>query len=393
MPWKESNEMSQRIEFVMKAEKNKDNFSELCREFNISRTLGYRLLSRYQEYGLEGIAPYSRRPHGNPNKTDEDIVCEIVKLRIQHSNWGGKTIRAVLLRSYPSEKIPSARTIDRILQRSSLVRKRRKRTGKYLPDGEIIVPKKPNEVWTVDFKGWWKTKNGETCFPLTIRDEHSRYVLNLSAHKSPSFKPVKEQFKRCFETYGLPDYIRSDNGGPFAAVCSIQGLSQLSSWWVSLSVLPNRIKPASPYMNGAHERMHRDIKHDLQSNPEKNIESQQEAFNKWLDFFNCERPHQALQMRTPSECYVESSRKYDPAEPEYGYPCDYETRKVGCRGHIYWKSKKVFISNALTKRRIGIKKERDEKLSVWFCELFLGETSADFSLPLGEGRCNKNRVY
>ncbi len=225
-------------------------------------------------------------------------------------------------------------------------------------------------------------QNGEICYPLTIRDEYSRYVINLSAHKSPSFPTVKRQFKQCFEKYGLPKYIRTDNGGPFAAMYALHGLSQLSAWWISIGIFPNRTKPASPYMNGAHERMHRDIKHDLQRAPERNILSQQKVFDKWVLYFNSERPHQALNMKTPNESYVESARSYDPIEPEYQYSSKFEIRKVDCRGHIYWKNNKHFISGSLVKRNLGVKLENSQQLSVWYCNLLLGYTDHDFNSPI-----------
>lgn len=380
MPWEERNEMDQRLLFISRWQKGRSSIKELCEEFGISRTLGHKLINRYKEKGIEGVSPYSRRPRSSPNMTSEEMVCEIVKLRLKHENWGGRSIHEVLSRKY--NDVPSSRTIDRILERSSLVAKRRKARSRYVSDGTIIKPKESNDVWTADFKGWWRMKNGEICYPLTIRDEHSRYVINLSAHESPSFRVVKRQFKECFEKYGLPKYIRSDNGGPFAAMYALQGLSQLSAWWVSLGILPNRTKPASPYMNGAHERMHRDIKHDLQRNPERNILDQQKAFDKWIQYFNLERPHQALKMKTPAECYSESVRIYDSIEPEYQYSSQLEVRKVDCRGHIYWNNNKHFISGSLVKRKIGIKREDNQQLSVWYCNMLLGYTDYDFRSPI-----------
>lgn len=322
------------------------------------------------------------------------MVCEVVFLRERYPSWGGEKLRVLLERKYEKENCPSVRAIERILERSGLTRKRCKRAERSFPSGMLTNPNAPNQVWTADFKGWWKTRDGRTCFPLTIRDQYSRYVLNLSALGGMSYELVKERFESCFQEYGLPEYIRTDNGGPFASIRSVCGLSRLSAWWVTLGITPERILPGKPAMNGAHERMHRDMKQELQLTPEKSLGEQQKRFDAWKEEFNVIRPHQALSQQTPSSIYTKSVLSYDPSEPEFEYPSDVLTRKVDCQGYFHWKHTPLFLSTALRGHRVGIRYEENNTLSLWLCEFLLGKTQLDaFSSPLGGRKgCVSNRL-
>lgn len=385
MPWSQVSEMENRYEFVLRAQSG-ECVKELCVEYGISRTVGYKLLKRCEEEGIEGARPRSRCPHNCPDKTPEEMIFEVVSWRQKHPSWGGRKLAKVLKQLHGSEA-PSARNIDRILQRCNLSRRRRPGRRRWLPEGRIMVPRKPNDVWTADFKGWWKTKDGKTCFPLTIRDEYSKYILDISALAGTGYNQARRRFERCFEQYGLPNYIRTDNGGPFAAISAVQGLSRLSAWWIRLGVTPNRIDLASPSQNGGHERMHRDLKADVQSKPAPNIMEQQLVFDDWRHSFNTIRPHEALNMRPPAEVYSNSERCYSANLPPFDYPEGYQTRKVDCRGHIFWRGKRIFVSSALVREKLGLCWQ-EETLHVWFCDLLLGVTTSDFSLPLGEGNVN-----
>lgn len=382
MPWRKVEPMEERYRFVLRAKEPGANISELCREFNISRKTGYKLLLRYDSEGLVGLENRSRRPKRCSNEVDSELVCEIVSIRSSHPRWGGVTIRSILERSHPANTLPSSRTIDRILQRCGLVESRRCRKRRSYHPETVIKPNGPNDVWTVDFKGWWRTKNGERCVPLTIRDEYSRYLLDLSALKKGSTAAVKRRFEACFTRYGLPKYIRSDNGAPFSAYLGLQGLSTLSVWWIKQGILPNRIPPASPQLNGAHERLHRDIKAELQKTPARTIASQQKAFDAWREEFNTVRPHRALKMKTPARVYTCSTEKYSP-QCEFHYDGTMLVRKVTSRGGISWKGKERFISNALAREHIAIEKRDDYTLSLWFRDFFLGNTDDNFAHPLG----------
>lgn len=385
MPWKRVKPMEERCKFVLLACEPNANISELSREFGISRKTAYKWLGRFDQEGLKGLEERSRRPLSCPREISGEIVCEIVSIRHAHPRWGGVTIREILRRRGCLE-LPSARTIDRVLNRCGLVRARKRGHRRVYSTEEIIVPKGPNDVWTVDFKGWWRTQDGKRCVPLTIRDEYSRYILDLASLGKGDTPTVRRRFELCFERYGLPKYIRSDNGSPFCAYLSLKGLSKLSVWWLSHGVYPNRIPPGSPQYNGGHERLHRDIKAELQKVPARNLRLQQDIFDNWRNEFNTLRPHRSLKMSTPSERYCCSDRKYSKRIVAYDYGDSMKTRKVGSRGSIWWRGKERFVSGALCKEQIGIEMHDDIMLSLWFRDFHLGTTDIDFAHPLGGGR-------
>jgi transposase InsO family protein len=375
--------MEERCRFVLLAREPKANFAALCRDFGISRKTGYKWLDRFEQEGLHGLEERSRRPLRCPRQVSSELICEIVSVRQAHPRWGGVTIEEILRRRYGDVKLPRSRTIDRILNRCGLVKARKRGHRRVWTGEEIVLPKGPNDVWTVDFKGWWRTGDGNRCVPLTIRDEYSRYILDLAGLACGDTEAVRQRFERCFARYGLPKYIRSDNGSPFSAYLGLRGLSSLSVWWIKQGIHPNRIPPGSPQYNGGHERMHRDIKADLQRTPAKDLKLQQEIFDAWRMEFNTTRPHRALKMATPSERYCPSERRYEKDEVPYDYGDGIQTRKVGLRGCIWWHGKERFISNALSRERIGIEMQEGLMVSLWFRDFYLGTTDVDFSYPLG----------
>lgn len=385
MTWKRVEPMEERCRFVLLAREPRANIAALCREFTVSRKTGYKWLNRFSQEGLSGLEERSRRPLSCPRQISGEIVCEIVSIRQAHPRWGGVTIEEILRRRYGSEGIPRARTIDRILNRCGLVKVCKHGQRRVWSGEEIIEPKRPNDVWTVDLKGWWHTQDGDRCVPLTIRDGYSRYILDLAALGRTGTEAVKRRFERCFELHGLPNYIRCDNGSPFSAYLGLRGLSGLSVWWIKHGIHPNRIPPGSPQYNGGHERMHRDIKAELQKSPAKNLGLQQEIFDIWRTEFNTARPHRALKMATPSERYCVSERRYMKEIVPYDYGDGIQTRRVGKRGSIWWRGKERFVSNALSKEQIGIEIRDGMMLSLWFRDFYLGTTDVDFTHPLGGG--------
>ena len=275
--------MKLRKEFVLKALAQDVPFRELCREFGISRKTGYKWLERFHERGLEGLVDQSTRPQSSPGRTTSEIAVEIIRLRQAHGTWGPKKIRKLLSKRLPLEsELPSLRTISRVLSRVHLLRKKRRRRpadqGWMLQaTRKHVVVEVPNDVWTVDFKGWWTTGDGRRCEPLTVRDAFSRYILALRILPRSDTERVRAVFEELFERHGLPKVIQSDNGAPFAAGRSLAGLTKLSAWWISLGIDIVRSRPGCPQDNGAHERMHADISVELQTQAAQSIRAQQRA--------------------------------------------------------------------------------------------------------------------
>lgn len=375
--------MKQREAFIRRALQPRANISELCREFGISRSVGHKILRRYRESGKAGIVPYSRRPKSHALQVSAEIVCEIVALRQEHPRWGGQTIRELLLERFAKSEVPCARSVDRVLERAGMVRQRRSPRGRWLDTRPANPAKSSNELWTVDFKGWWRTKDKVPCFPLTIRDAYSRYIISIEGLRGSNYEDTKDAFERAFERYGMPKAILSDNGAPFASVLSLAGLTRLSAWWVKLGIMPRRILPGCPFMNGSHERMHVDMKAELQSKPGWNIKEQQKMFDEWRNIYNNIRPNQAIGKKKPAQVYKSSEREYPAQIPEFEYPITMDLRRTSCRGFISWHQKSRFVSGAIAKETVGIKREEREMLSVWFCELKLGSTNKNFDYPLG----------
>jgi transposase InsO family protein len=366
MPWKEIEPMNQRTEFVLRALKT-GNFRDLCREYGISTKTGYKWRERFLEYGLSGMSELSRRPKNSPDGLDEAVVCEIVRLKHRHRHWGARKLRKVYERLH--SEVPSESSFKRVLDRAGLVEPRRLRSRHKA--GRLFSGRKangPNEIWTVDLKGWWHGTNDKRCEPLTVRDEFSRYVLELRGVADARGATVRGYFERLFELHGLPGAIRSDNGAPFASDQGVLGLSRLSAWWVALGIDLERGRPGCPQDNGAHERLHLDIERELRGNALE----EQASFDEWRRTFNQERPHEALGMKCPVEVYRSSERKYEGTPEDLEYKA-MESRKVAKWGSISWGSRLVFISGALAGWSVGLDRCAEGKQNVWFGRLLLGQ--------------------
>jgi transposase InsO family protein len=373
MPWKETNVMDERINFVLKSFHPNINFTELCSDFCISTKTGYKWKDRFFKYGYPGLVDRPKTPYSHPKKIGEDIICELIRIKLTKLNWGPKKVRLVYIQNHPKGDLPSRSSVERILNKAGLVlHKRRRRQYKSERIQNGFIPKQPNDLWTVDFKGWWYTTKREKCEPLTVRDAVSKYILSIKILDKGDISCVRKEFEHIFTLYGLPRVIRSDNGPPFASGQSLLGLTKLSVWWMSLGIQLDRIDPGSPYQNGAHERMHLDMKNELEGKINGDLKLHQSIFNVWKDEFNRERPHEALGMETPAQVYIPSDRIFHGTNYEILYPSGYIPRKVNDRGFINYKGRRVFISIAFSGYYIGLQRGKDIFI-VWFSNFNLGE--------------------
>jgi transposase InsO family protein len=293
-------------------------------------------------------------------------VCEIIRFKNAHRHWGPKKIREFYLRKHG--QAASESSFKRILERAGLTQPRRRR-ARAIEAGRLWSGQRgqaPNEVWTVDFKGWWYDGVGNRCEPLTVRDEHSRYILELRRMPDARTETVRGCFERLFELHGLPGAIRSDNGSPFAHVRGILGLSRLSAWWVALGIDLERGRPGHPQDNGGHERLHLDIRVEIEPST-----AEQETLDQWRQEFNCERPHEALGMRCPAEVYVPSLKRYEGTPEDLEYP-GMASRKVSNEGDITWERASFFIGASLAGWPVGLRSLINGTLEVWFGRLLLG---------------------
>jgi putative transposase len=370
MPWKEQRKMSLKIEFVEKAMRPGARMSALCREYEISRETGYKWLNRYRKEGANGLEERSRRPKHVPLASAEVMVLAILALRDKYPRRGAKKLFKFLTETYGTQT-PSIATIARVLRRFGKVRQR------YLYRRRDVVEQAPrrtsstcNEIWTVDFKGWWRAGNGQRCEPLTIRDAYSRNILEIAVMPTPSMEAVRRIFLQCFRRYGVPKSIQSDNGTPFINTQSRGGLTQLSAWWVSLDIEIIRSRPGCPQDNGAHERMHRDMREDLQSNPSESRAAEQRACDRWRQEFNHARPHEALAGKTPAEVYKPSERKL--RSTKAFYPPNWIVRIATKQGCISVSSQQIVIGRALAGHRVALEPLGGSTYRLWFRHMDLG---------------------
>jgi transposase InsO family protein len=365
--------MDSRVEFVMRALQEATPFAELCAEYGISRKTGYKWKERFLQSGFSGLEDLSRRPSHSPQQVPEDVLCELIRIKKDHRGWGPRKILEVYTRKHSNPQAPSESTVKRILEKAGLVTKRPRR--KHDTSGRIqnrTIPEKPNELWTVDFKGWWYTGGRERCEPLTVRDEFSRFVLCANPLENAQGVTVGKEFERLFETYGLPLTIRTDNGSPFACRRAPLGLTKLSAWWIANGISLDRIAPARPDQNGGHERMHLDMAIEVERYPSETLEHQRAELETWRHMFNYERPHEAIGMRVPADLYQPSERAWDKNFNALDYPAGFLKRKVNHAGTIGIEGIKITVSTALAGWHVGLKPSPDWHYLVWFGALCLG---------------------
>jgi transposase InsO family protein len=362
--------MDERMRFVIRLQEG-ENMASLCREFNISRKTGYKILGRYEQCGLEGLSDRTRRPHRYANQLPEPVEAAIVAARREKPHWGARKIRERLLRRLPHAiKVPAVSTIHAILDRHGLVsrptRSRNRAEGTPLSEGL-----RPNDLWCTDYKGEFRLGNKQYCYPLTVTDHASRYLLLCEALESNREEPAFTAFERLFKERGLPRAVRSDNGVPFASPNGLFNLSKLSVWWLRLGISIERIRPGHPQQNGRHERMHLTLKQQATRPAGGNILQQQAKFDDFVDEFNNERPHEALAMAAPVEVYTASPRPYNGiAEPHY--PFHDRTVNVTSCGRLCLFRKKINLSTCLAGQAVGIKEVDNGIWLVSFMDYDLG---------------------
>lgn len=365
--------MKIREEFIMHALSGRFPVTALCNAYGISEKTGHKWLRRFKEEGSGGLADRSHVAHELPHRVSLALRNEILSLREKHPTWGPRKIRALLKRQSQS-RLPAPSTIGDILRREGLVRPRRRRNravGVGI-DSVLTAAGDPNDVWTADFKGEFRLSSGSYCYPLTVQDISSRYLIGTTALSSTALIPVRVAFVRHFERFGLPRVIRTDNGNPFASPQAIGRLSRLSVWWVKLGIRPERIRPAHPQENGKHERMHKTLKAEATRPPSETLYEQQKRLDRFRGEYNEERPHESLNQETPASLYRVSTRQYLETPKRFEYPAHFDARYVASNGMIHFKSRRFFLSESLSSEEVGLEEVEDQLWRVDFGPLTLG---------------------
>ena len=370
MAWKESTQVDERAKFVLRLADG-ERMTDLCREFGISRKTGYKIYRRYQAVGIPGLFDQKRGPKRAANRTPDEIQDLILATKQEKPHWGARKITEYLKNKHKGLPIPVRSTVHTLLDKHGLVKRKRRRKKFTASPTNLSNPEKPNDLWCIDFKGHFKMKSGKYCYPLTLTDQVSRYLLACESTATINAEEVKFYCEEVFKEYGLPKAIRSDNGEPFSSR-TIWGLSYLSVWWLRLGIRLERIQPGHPQENGQHERMHRTLKESTTKPPGEDLLHQQEKFELFKKEFNFERPHEALGMKTPSSKYRKSSRKYKMDLPELNYGSEIVKTVMNC-GCVYMGGRrKLFISTALRGQPVGLTEVEEDIWSVDFIDYRLG---------------------
>jgi len=373
MPWKETHVEEERMRFVAGwlDEDSEWTMRELCEAFGVSRKTGYKWIERYAVSGLEGLRDQSRAAKTHPNALAAALVEHLLEVRRRHRFWGPRKIVAWLRREQPALAWPAASTVGDILKRHGLVRPRRRRRRAVALGTGLSDPVRPNDQWSADFKGWFRTGDGQRCDPLTIADGFSRFLLRCRVVARADEEHCRPVFRSAFREYGLPAGLRTDNGPPFASP-GLGGLTRLSAWWVKLGIALERIAPGAPQQNGRHERMHETLKQETARPPRATAHAQQRAFDQFWYVYNFERPHEALADTPPAHSYAVSPRSYPEHEPELEYPGHFEIRRVRTSGEIKWRGEFVYVSQALVGEPVGLDPVSDRHWRLCFGPVPLG---------------------
>ena len=375
MPWKESRKVEEKLRFVARHLEG-ESISSLCREFGISRVTGHKLVERYRQSGMEALSDRSKRPYRMANQLPFQIESLIVDIKKEFPTWGAPKIRERMLTRYPDIKTPAKSTVHAVLERHGLVKHKRAGARPKSQGTVLLGASTPNELWCTDFKGEFMLADRRYCYPLTVTDFHSRFLLCCEGLESTREAMAMTVFERLFREYGLPQRIRSDNGVPFASAHALHGLSRLAVWWLRLGIEIERIKPGNPQQNGRHERMHRTLKQATTRPPAINMLQQQDKFEDFIREYNYERPHEALEMKTPSALYEPSMRPYE-GLPPVEYPFHDRVITVTECGRLCLERRKISLSTVLAGQNVGIKQVEDQIWQVSFMDYDLGYFDMD----------------
>lgn len=371
MPWLETSPVEERIQFISDASSNRFTMSELCARYGISRRVGYKWLARYEEEGRRGLRDRSRAPKNCPHRIDREIAEFLCDFRREHPFWGARKLLRVLADRNPGiTQWPAPSTAADLLARHGLVKKRRHRRPHQHPGIIPLATFAPNDLWTADFKGEFKTGNGLYCYPLTIADQHTRFLISCHGLLSTQTVTAKPVFERAFREYGLPLAIRTDNGVPFATQ-SIHGFSYLNVWWMRLGIQHQRILPGRPDQNGAHERMHRTLKRQAVKPVRRNCAAQQRLFDSFRVEYNEVRPHERLNQETPASCYSKSPRAFPSRLPAIEYPGHFVVKKITTGGTFRFHHKLLYIANSMVDQNIGLEETDDGVWSIYFNKVLI----------------------
>jgi transposase InsO family protein len=371
MPWKETRTVDQRLQFLSSYQKEEMSVTDLCHEYGISRPTAYKWIKRYDEVGPEGLLDLTRTPHGCPHATSAEIENEVLALRKRFPSWGARKLKARLERMNPNVSWPAASTVGQILSRAGLTNPRRKKRHATPSSQPFSMVTAPNQLWCMDFKGYFLTGDGYRCDPFTITDAHSRFLIRCQAVTRMDLAQVSAVCDAAMREYGMPERIRTDNGAPFAGV-GLLGLSKLSLGWMKLGIVHERIQPGRPQQNGRHERMHRTLKEDTAKPPAQTVPAQQKKFDRFRLVFNHERPHEGIANETPGSIYVPSTRMLPNSVPSFQYPKSFQTRRVNNNGDMSWLHGRVFVSEVLRNEEIGLEQMDEDAYRVFFRTTELG---------------------
>jgi transposase InsO family protein len=375
MGWKETCPVTERMQFLTDVQSGELSFSEACRRRGISRKTGYKLWTRFQHEGAGALTERSRAPLRHPHAVEAAVVAKLIAARQGHPYWGPRNLIDWLERREPGSRWPAPSTVGELLKRAGLVASRRRRRHSAPYSQPFVAADRPNALWSIDFKGQFRLGDQRYCYPLTVSDGFSRYLLLCRGLSSTKGMPVRRWLERAFCQYGLPVAIRSDNGAPFASV-GLGGLTRLSAWWVRLGIVPERIAPGCPAQNGRHERMHRTLAEAIERTPAANLAAEQPCLERFRREYNEERSHQSLARRTPAELYRASTRPYPSRLPPIEYPQRYSVRRVCHSGEFKWNGQFVYVSQVLAGEPVGLEPIGDGQWCVYYGLLPLGTLDA-----------------